>query len=35
VNQPAELAKVLGTLEAIQKEFNARKPGGRRFRWPT
>jgi catalase-peroxidase len=23
VNQPAELAKVLGTLEAIQKEFNA------------
>jgi catalase-peroxidase len=27
VNQPAELAKVLGTLEAIQKEFNGSKSG--------
>ena len=27
VNQPAELAKVLGKLEAIQKEFNAAQSG--------
>jgi catalase-peroxidase len=27
VNQPAELAKVLGKLEAIQKEFNAAQTG--------
>ena len=32
VNQPAELAKVLPKLEAIQKEFNSRSPAGRRFR---
>ena len=30
VNQPAQLAKVLGKLEAIQKEFNASAPGGKR-----
>src|SRR5450631_1680137 len=30
VNQPAELAKVLQTLEAIQKEFNATQSGGRK-----
>ena len=29
VNQPAELAKVLSKLEAIQKEFNGAHPGGR------
>jgi catalase-peroxidase len=28
-NQPAELAKVLGKLEAIQKEFNAAQKGGK------
>jgi catalase-peroxidase len=28
VNQPAELAKVLRTLEAIQKDFNSSKSGG-------
>jgi catalase-peroxidase len=28
VNQPAQLAKVLQTLEAIQKEFNASQSGG-------
>ena len=28
VNQPAELSRVLKTLEAIQKEFNAAQPGG-------
>jgi catalase-peroxidase len=28
VNQPAQLAKVLETLEAIQKEFNASQSGG-------
>src|SRR5207253_2685638 len=28
VNQPAQLAEVLQTLEAIQKDFNASKPGG-------
>jgi catalase-peroxidase len=27
VNQPAELAKVLGTLEAIQKDFNGNQSG--------
>jgi catalase-peroxidase len=30
VNQPAQLAKVLSTLEAIQKEFNATQPGGKK-----
>ena len=30
VNQPAELAKVLGVLESIQKEFNAAQPGGKK-----
>ena len=30
VNQPAELAKVLKTLEAIQKEFNASESGGKK-----
>jgi catalase-peroxidase len=30
VNQPAELAKVLEKLEAIQKEFNASQSGGKR-----
>jgi catalase-peroxidase len=30
VNQPAELAKVLGTLAAIQKEFNGAQPGGKK-----
>jgi catalase-peroxidase len=30
VNQPAQLAKVLRTLEAIQKEFNASQPGGKK-----
>ncbi|HEX4571775.1 MAG TPA: catalase/peroxidase HPI [Dongiaceae bacterium] len=30
VNQPAELAKVLRTFEAIQKEFNADQPGGKK-----
>ncbi|MHB1617954.1 MAG: catalase/peroxidase HPI [Metallibacterium sp.] len=29
-NQPAEMAKVLGKLEAIQKEFNASAPGGKK-----
>jgi catalase-peroxidase len=29
VNQPAELAKVLAKLEAIQKEFNASQSGGK------
>ncbi|PKU24624.1 catalase/peroxidase HPI [Telmatospirillum siberiense] len=29
VNQPAELAKVLQTLEAIQKDFNAAQSGGK------
>jgi len=29
-NQPAELAKVLGKLEAIQKEFNAAQTGGKK-----
>ena len=32
VNQPAQLAKVLAKLEAIQKEFNAAR---RQHRWPT
>ena len=32
VNQPAQLAAVLETLEGIQKEFNARADRGRRFR---
>jgi catalase-peroxidase len=30
VNQPAELAKVLKALEAIQKEFNAAQSGGKK-----
>jgi catalase-peroxidase len=30
VNQPAQLAKVLGTLDGIQKEFNAAQTGGKR-----
>ncbi len=30
VNQPAELAKTLQTLEAIQKEFNSTKSGGKK-----
>jgi catalase-peroxidase len=30
VNQPAELAKVLAKLEAIQKEFNASRSGGKK-----
>ncbi|TGQ66061.1 catalase/peroxidase HPI [Mesorhizobium sp. M00.F.Ca.ET.186.01.1.1] len=30
VNQPAELAKVLAKLEAIQKEFNAAQTGGKK-----
>lgn len=29
VNQPAQLAKVLATLEGIQKEFNAAQSGGK------
>jgi len=31
VNQPAELAQVLGKLEAIQKEFNAARKGGKKI----
>src|SRR6202795_2124774 len=30
VNQPKQLAKALTTLEAIQKEFNASQPGGKK-----
>ncbi|MEO6782031.1 MAG: catalase/peroxidase HPI [Bradyrhizobium sp.] len=30
INQPSELAKVLGKLEAIQKEFNASQSGGKK-----
>ncbi|MES2424758.1 MAG: catalase/peroxidase HPI, partial [Pseudomonadota bacterium] len=30
VNQPAQLAKVLSTLEGIQKEFNAAQSGGKK-----
>jgi catalase-peroxidase len=30
VNQPAELAKVLSTLEAIQKDFNSAQSGGKK-----
>jgi catalase-peroxidase len=30
VNQPAQLAKVLRKLEAIQKDFNGSKPGGKK-----
>ncbi|MGA3079973.1 MAG: catalase/peroxidase HPI [Terracidiphilus sp.] len=30
VNQPAELAKVLPALEAIQAEFNSAQPGGKK-----
>ena len=35
VNQPAELAKVLQKLEAIQTGFNGRSRAGKRFRLPT
>jgi catalase-peroxidase len=31
VNQPAQLAKVLETLEAIQKEFNGAQSGGKKI----
>jgi len=31
VNQPAELAKVLSKLEAIQKDFNASQKGGKKI----
>ncbi|MBZ9919612.1 MULTISPECIES: catalase/peroxidase HPI [unclassified Mesorhizobium] len=31
VNQPAELAKVLATLESIQKAFNAAQTGGKKI----
>jgi len=31
VNQPAELAKVLAKLEAIQKDFNAAQSGGKKI----
>ena len=34
VNQPAQLAKVLKTLEGIQSEFNRRSPAARRSRSP-
>jgi catalase-peroxidase len=30
VNQPAELAKVLGTVEAIEKDFNSSQSGGKK-----
>jgi catalase-peroxidase len=30
VNQPAQLKKVLGTLEGIQKQFNAAQSGGKK-----
>ena len=35
VNQPAQLAKVLKTLEGIQSEFNGAQPAARRSRSPT
>jgi len=35
VNQPAELGKVLQTLEAIQKAFNGSQSGGKRSRLLT
>src|SRR5204863_1016622 len=31
VNQPAELAKVLTTLEAVRKDFNASQSGGKKI----
>ena len=31
VNQPAELAKVLSTLETVQKDFNAAQTGGKKI----
>jgi catalase-peroxidase len=31
VNQPAELAKVLGKLETVQKEFNGAQKGGKKI----
>jgi catalase-peroxidase len=31
INQPAQLAKVLKTLEAIQREFNASQSGGKKI----
>ena len=35
VNEPAELAEVLATLERIQQDFNARPAARRRSRSPT
>jgi len=35
VNDPAELAKVLQRLEAVQKDFNRTLTGARRSRSPT
>jgi catalase-peroxidase len=35
VNDPAELAEVLRTLEQIQRDFNARSPAASGSRWPT
>jgi catalase-peroxidase len=35
VNQPAQLAKVLGALETIQKAFNAAQTGGKKVSWRT
>jgi catalase-peroxidase len=35
VNQPAELAKVLQTLEAHPEGLQRRQPAARRSRWPT
>ena len=35
VNQPAQLAKVLETLDGVQKAFNAAQPGASRSRSPT
>ena len=35
VNEPAELATVLSTLEQIQQEFNGSSPAARRSRSPT
>ncbi len=31
VNQPAELARVLATLETVQRDFNGAAPGGRKI----
>ena len=35
VNDPAELARVLQKLEAVQSAFNGSAPAGRRSRLPT